>query len=80
MKEEREQQNGKYIAATTKSAGTYKPVVTLLQKFQAWIRPRESSFIDIREQKLQYSAVDKVETRWPQQPITITDAKAEELQ
>jgi hypothetical protein len=54
--------------------------VTLLQKFQAWIRPRESSFIDIREQKLQYSAVDKVETRWPQQPITITDAKAEELQ
>jgi hypothetical protein len=34
MKEERGQQNGKYIA-TTKSAGTYKPVVTLLQKSQA---------------------------------------------
>jgi hypothetical protein len=51
--------------------------VTLLQKFQAWIRPRESSSIDIREQKLHitYSAADKVETRWPQQHVTITDAK-----
>jgi len=52
MKEERGQQNRKYRATTTKSAGTYKPVVNLLQKFQARIRPRESHFIDIREQKL----------------------------
>jgi hypothetical protein len=35
MKEDRGQENRKYIATTTKSAGTYKPVVTLLQKFQA---------------------------------------------
>jgi hypothetical protein len=34
MKEERGQQTRKYIA-TTKLAGTYKPVVALLQKFQA---------------------------------------------